>query len=101
MDFTILLLLGASLAINLAGAWQLRLQCKRSAVALAALSKQGASELAALAKQSADELAAQKKRPAPTLSAEEILHDLTASGRALIRIERINEADVFLRSPRT
>ncbi len=79
MDFITLLLLGASLALNFAGAWQMRLQQKRFAA----------------------QLEAQKKRPAPTLSAEEILHDLTATGRTMLRIERINEADVFLRSPRT
>ncbi len=32
--------------------------------------------------------------------AREILHDLTANGVALVKIERIAPSDVFLRSPR-
>lgn len=39
-----------------------------------------------------------KKRPLD-ITAEEILHDLTA-GISLIRVERVNPGDVFLRSPR-
>ncbi|MES3012639.1 MAG: hypothetical protein V4750_02780 [Pseudomonadota bacterium] len=34
-----------------------------------------------------------------TLTAEALLHDLT-EGSALVRVERINPNDVFLRSPR-
>ncbi len=40
-----------------------------------------------------------RKAPAPSLTAEALIHDLT-SGAALVRIERLNPADVFLRSPR-
>lgn len=45
------------------------------------------------------ELERAKKAPAPTVSAEQILHDLTAGG-AIVRVERLNPADLFLRSPR-
>ena len=34
-----------------------------------------------------------------TVTAEELLHDLTA-GAAVVRIERVNPADLWLRSPR-
>jgi len=43
-----------------------------------------------------------KKKP-PQMNdrtASELLHDLTAYGNALIRIERIAPSDVLLRSPR-
>lgn len=42
-----------------------------------------------------------RKKPVEqlTVTAEQLLHDLTA-GAALIRVERVNPADVFLRSPR-
>lgn len=40
-----------------------------------------------------------KQRPL-SRSAEELMHDLTA-GVALVRIERVDPGDVFLRSPRT
>ena len=74
----ITLLLGLSLALNVAGALYLR----------------------RLERQHLAELEAAKKKPAPTVTAEEILHDLTA-GASLIRVERINPENVFLRSPRT
>jgi hypothetical protein len=42
-----------------------------------------------------------RKPEKPTAKdAKEILHDLTANGVALVKIERIAPADVFLRSPR-
>ncbi len=40
-----------------------------------------------------------KKRPL-SISAEEIVHDLTR-GIAVVRIERISQEDLFLRSPRS
>lgn len=54
----------------------------------------------AAAKAHAAELEKARKAPAPTLTAEALLHDLTAGG-AVVRIERLNPADLFLRSPRT
>ncbi len=42
---------------------------------------------------------AAKKRPAPTLTAEELIHDLTR-GPAVVRIERIDSTELFMRSPR-
>lgn len=41
-----------------------------------------------------------KKEKKLTKDAQELLHDLTAHGNALVRLERIAPADVFLRSPR-
>jgi hypothetical protein len=41
------------------------------------------------------------KRPRPNdKTASELLHDLTAYGNAIVRIERIAPQDVLLRSPR-
>ncbi len=40
---------------------------------------------------------AAKKAPAHSISAEEILHDLTAHGVALVKVERIDPLDVMLR----
>ena len=42
-----------------------------------------------------------RKKPVEklTVTAEALLHDLT-SGSAVVRIERLNPADLFLRSPR-
>lgn len=42
-----------------------------------------------------------RKKPVETrtITAEALLHDLTA-GAALVRVERINPSDIFLRSPR-
>lgn len=45
-------------------------------------------------------LAGARKAPQPTLTAEALLHDLTAAGVSVIRVERLNPADLFLRSPR-
>ncbi len=38
--------------------------------------------------------------PKPTLTAEQLLHDLTTSGQAVIRVEVIDAKNLFLRSPR-
>jgi hypothetical protein len=46
------------------------------------------------------ELAAAKKRP-PNETAEELLHELTGNGAALIKITVVPSENVFLRSPRT
>ena len=48
----------------------------------------------------AAELEKARKAPAPTLSAEELLHQMTTQGSAIVRIECLNPADLFLRSPR-
>lgn len=41
-----------------------------------------------------------RKDPAPSVSAQAILHDLTAEGRVLLRVERMAPEDIFIRSPR-
>lgn len=41
-----------------------------------------------------------RKRPAPTLTAEELLHDLTRRGYAVLKVEVIDADNLFLRSPR-
>jgi hypothetical protein len=57
---------------------------------------QNAGALSTLHEEYAKELEKAKKAPAPTLTAEELIHDLTA-GSAVVRIERLNAADLFLR----
>lgn len=44
-------------------------------------------------------LEAAKKRPAPTIEAQQILHDMTAHGNAVVRIVPMNPADLFWRAP--
>lgn len=41
-----------------------------------------------------------KKKPRPTTGAEDLLHDLTRRGSAVIRVEVIDPANIFLRSPK-
>lgn len=41
-----------------------------------------------------------KKRPKPTLAAEDLLHDLTAHGHAVIKVNVIDPANILLRSPK-
>ncbi len=41
-----------------------------------------------------------KKRRAPDITAQDLLHDLTRRGGAVIRVEVIDQAAFFLRSPR-
>ncbi len=40
------------------------------------------------------------RKPQLSLSAEDLLHDLTRSGAAVLRVEVINPANLMLRSPR-
>jgi hypothetical protein len=40
------------------------------------------------------------RKPQLSLSAEDLLHDLTRSGGAVLRVEVINPANLMLRSPR-
>lgn len=41
-----------------------------------------------------------KKKPVPTTSAEDLLHDLTRRGFAVLRVEVVDPDNLFLRSPR-
>ena len=41
-----------------------------------------------------------KKKPRPDTTAADLLHDLTRQGQAVIRVEVIDPANLFLRSPR-
>lgn len=41
-----------------------------------------------------------RRSPAPTLDAQDLLHDLTARGAAILKVEVINPANLMLRSPR-
>lgn len=41
-----------------------------------------------------------KRKPVNDRTASDLLHDLTAYGNALVRIERVAPTDVLLRSPR-
>lgn len=52
------------------------------------------------AKAFAEELEKARKAPAPTLTAEQLLHQMTANGAAILRVECLNPNDLFLRSPR-
>ncbi len=41
------------------------------------------------------------RKPKPTLTAEQLLHDLTHRGAAMVRLEVIDPTHLFLRSPKT
>ena len=41
-----------------------------------------------------------KKKPAPTYDAQDLLHDLTQRGQAVLRVQVIDAANLMLRSPR-
>ena len=41
-----------------------------------------------------------KKKPRPDTTAADLLHDLTRNGHAILRVEVIDPANLFLRSPR-
>jgi uncharacterized membrane protein len=41
-----------------------------------------------------------KKKPKPTLTAEDLLHDLTSRGRAILKVDVIDPANLLLRSPK-
>ncbi len=41
-----------------------------------------------------------KPEPVPDITAQELLHDLTRQGSAVLRIQVLNTADILLRSPR-
>jgi hypothetical protein len=39
-----------------------------------------------------------KKKPQPTITAEDLLHDLTTRGRAILKVDVIDPANLLLRS---
>lgn len=41
-----------------------------------------------------------KKKKAMDITAQQLINDLTTTGNALVRLERISPSDVFLRSPK-